>query len=57
MIFQINGQGWPVGQFLIPAGQIVDTSANDAWANLEHFPAALNRRDSQPLSPRRMWGN
>jgi hypothetical protein len=24
---------------------------------LEHFPAALNRRDSQPLSPRRMWGN
>ena len=24
---------------------------------LEHFPSALNRRDSQPLSPRRMWGN
>jgi len=25
--------------------------------NLEHFPSALNRRDSQPLSPRRIWGN
>ena len=24
---------------------------------LEHFPSALNRRDSQPLSPRRIWGN
>jgi hypothetical protein len=26
-------------------------------AELEHFPSALNRRDSQPLSPRRIWGN
>jgi hypothetical protein len=26
-------------------------------AYLEHFPSALNRRDSQPLSPRRIWGN
>lgn len=25
--------------------------------SLEHFPSALNRRDSQPLSPRRIWGN
>jgi hypothetical protein len=24
---------------------------------LEHFPSALNRRDSQPLPPRRIWGN
>ncbi len=24
---------------------------------LEHFPSASNRRDSQPLSPRRIWGN
>ena len=24
---------------------------------LEHFPSALNWRDSQPLSPRRIWGN
>ena len=23
---------------------------------LEHFPSALNRGDSQPLSPRRIWG-
>ena len=26
-------------------------------ARLEHFPSALNRRDSQPLSPRQIWGN
>lgn len=25
-------------------------------AYLEHFPSALNRRDSQPLSRRRIWG-
>ena len=24
---------------------------------LEHFPSVLNRRDSQPLSPGRIWGN
>jgi len=24
--------------------------------HLEHFPSALNRGDSQPLSPRRIWG-
>ena len=24
---------------------------------LEHFPSALNRRDSQPLSRKRIWGN
>ena len=24
--------------------------------HLEHFPSALNRKDSQPLSPRRIWG-
>ena len=27
------------------------------FCRLEHFPSALNRRDSQPLSPRRIWGN
>jgi hypothetical protein len=25
--------------------------------HLEHFPSVLNRRDSQPLSPGRIWGN
>ena len=27
------------------------------FRTLEHFPSALNRRDSQRLSPRRIWGS
>lgn len=39
-----------------------DASCSEVYAShvlehLEHFPSALNRRDSQPLSPRRIWGN
>ena len=34
-----------------------DHSLPHSAKQLEHFPSALNRRDSQPLSPRRIWGN
>jgi hypothetical protein len=32
MKFQITGQGWPVGQYLIPTGSIIDASADDHWS-------------------------
>lgn len=36
---------------------VVSAAAAGGGLALEHFPSALNRRDSQPLSPRRIWGN
>jgi len=34
MRFQILGGGWPVGQFLIPSGTIIDTNVEDQWSTL-----------------------
>jgi hypothetical protein len=34
MRFQIAEAGWPVGQFLIPAGTVIDTEADDDWSRL-----------------------
>jgi uncharacterized protein (DUF697 family) len=41
------------------AGSVVSAEPRSVAgsAELEHFPSALNRRDSQPLSRRRIWGN
>jgi hypothetical protein len=36
MKFQVNGQGWPVGQSLVPAGTVIDTSASD-WSSLRGY--------------------
>jgi hypothetical protein len=31
-LFQVGGQGWPIGQWLIPADVIIDTTdANHPW--------------------------
>jgi hypothetical protein len=32
MRFQISGQGWPVGPWLIPAGTVIDNSQPTGWA-------------------------
>jgi hypothetical protein len=32
MKYQITGQGWPIGQFLVPTGSIIDASADDHWS-------------------------
>jgi len=37
--------------------KLAESVIKQAGIKLEHFPSALNRRDSQPLSPRRIWGN
>jgi hypothetical protein len=34
MKFQVNGQGWPVGQSLVPAGTVIDHSASDDWSRV-----------------------
>jgi hypothetical protein len=34
MKFQLAGPGWPVGQFLIPGGTIIDSGASDSWSTL-----------------------
>src|SRR5262245_51384333 len=50
-----NWRASPMTQATIAEPQLTD---NDRQAlELEHFPSALNRRDSQPLSSRRIWGN
>jgi hypothetical protein len=33
MKYQLNG-AWPIGQYLIPATTIIDTSAGDDWSRL-----------------------
>ena len=38
-------------------GGTLSRPTHDEYMQLEHFPSALNRRDSQPLSSRRIWGN
>jgi hypothetical protein len=43
MRFQITGQGWPVGQFLIPSGSIIDASA-------DHWPALFARGLKIPIT-------
>ena len=40
-----------------PEGQDRFEALYHALQQLERFPSASNRRDSQPLSPRRIWGN
>jgi tripartite-type tricarboxylate transporter receptor subunit TctC len=41
----------------IGTGRAARAAPDGYTLSLEHFPSALNRRDSQPLSPRRIWGN
>ena len=32
MKFQLVGHGWPIGQYLVPVGTIIDTDdPNDSW--------------------------
>jgi hypothetical protein len=32
MRFQITGAGWPVGQYLIPSGSVIDSTSDDHWS-------------------------
>jgi hypothetical protein len=41
MRYAIGAGGWPVGQYLIPAGTLIDTSATDDWSRLA---ASINSR-------------
>ncbi len=34
MKYQLINSGWPIGQWLIPTGAIIDASANDQWSQL-----------------------
>jgi hypothetical protein len=34
MKFQLMRHGWPVGQWFIPEGTIIDASSNDEWSRL-----------------------
>jgi len=34
MKYQLRDHGWPIGQFTIPVGRIIDTDANDDFARL-----------------------
>src|SRR5262249_61838755 len=34
MKFQITGQGWPIGQHLIPSGTLIDFSEPNIWTAL-----------------------
>jgi len=43
MRYQILSGGWPVGQHLIPAGTVIDTTSNDQWSTLaKGRPPPLN---------------
>ena len=47
MRYQILSGGWPVGQYLIPAGTVINTASDDQWSNLaKGRPPPLN---SMPL--------
>jgi hypothetical protein len=35
MKFQVNGAGWAIGQWLVPAGSVLDTrEGTDHWSNI-----------------------
>jgi hypothetical protein len=34
MRFQITGRGWPVDQWLIPTGTLIDYASDDQWSKL-----------------------
>jgi hypothetical protein len=34
MKYQIGGQGWPVDQWLIPTGTVIDDASEDQWSTL-----------------------
>jgi hypothetical protein len=34
MRFQLQRHGWPVGQYLIPEGTIIDAKSDGAWTNM-----------------------
>jgi hypothetical protein len=48
--FQLDGSGWPVGQFLIPAGTVIDTDAkSDGWSLMCSERGLLPPVTCQPL--------
>jgi len=34
MRYLLAGHGWPIGQFLIPDGTVIDTDVDDDWSRL-----------------------
>jgi hypothetical protein len=48
--YQLRQTGWPVGQFLIPQGAIIDTVAGtDAWSMLVASLGLPPPMNAQPL--------
>jgi hypothetical protein len=51
MRYQLRGD-WPIGQFCIPVGTVIDTDASDQWSSLaKGRPPPLN---AMPLN-RETW--
>src|SRR5262249_55893693 len=66
MRFQITGQGWPVGQHLIPSGTLIDFSERNMWTALAQgrgIPLTATALDDEAWQaqlqayPRHLLGN
>src|SRR5262249_57559559 len=57
MKFQITGQGWPIGQHLIPSGTLIDFSEPNMWTALAKGlvipinPTPFDKQASHPQLP------
>jgi len=55
MKYQLRDHGWPIGQFCIPAGTVIDTDASDQWSTLaKGWPPPLNAQPLDQLTYDRM---
>jgi len=50
--FRVGGQGWAVGQYLIPAGTLIDNAAGaDPWSLIvQQYAPGLIPPDATPLT-------
>jgi hypothetical protein len=62
MRFRIEREGWVVGQYLIPAGTVIDDRVNDQWTQIAkgHVPplnaVALDQEAFDLMKRAYQWG-
>lgn len=49
MKFRVSGSGWPLDQWLLPNGTVIDTDASDLWSTIVRERGLPPPIDATPL--------